>query len=85
MEWEQGLTRVRTKDLKKLLSLLHHKELKTPVNAIELSRCGLPHLVGEVSLLRKLDSAGLHAVLVAVIMERMVENKPRLYIVPHED
>jgi len=73
-----GLTEVETQHLKQLLSLVHKRELSFPLDVHELTRTGLQHcappLLGQ---LRGLDEAGVRAVLIAVLAERLPANRLR--------
>lgn len=67
-----ALTSVPTVDLKKALSLLHRGELVCPLTPLELTRNGLQnHLDAMLGHLRGLDTAGVRAVLTAVLAERI--------------
>jgi hypothetical protein len=73
-----GLTRVSTDDLKKALANLHHGELKSPLHIHDLTRVGLQHCANELlAAMRGLDDAGLRAVLVTVIAERLPRNEAK--------
>ncbi len=68
----QALTSVPTEDLKKALLLLHRGELSVPITALEITRHRLQaHQDALLGHLRGLDSAGVRAVLTAVLSERM--------------
>jgi hypothetical protein len=72
----QGLTEVRTDDLRKLLGLAHRGEPNYPLTAQELARMGLQHCAEPMlSTLRGLDGPAVKALLVAVIAERLPANK----------
>ena len=67
-----ALTSVPTDDLKKALGLLHRGELVCPLTPLELTRNGLQnHLDAMLGHLRGLDTAGVRAVLTAVLAERL--------------
>jgi len=74
-----GLTEVKTKHLKQLLSLVHRGEFSYPLDVQELARTGLQHcappLLGQ---LRGLDEPAVRAVLTAVLAERLPANRQRL-------
>lgn len=73
-----GLTRVSTTDLKKALSALHRGHLRFPLTIEELTRFGLQHCANDLlGVLRQVDEAGARAVLVAVLAERLAEEKRR--------
>lgn len=73
-----GLTEVETVDLKKLLSLAHQGELTFPLDIHELARTGLQHCAPAIlGQLRGLDEAGVRAVLIAVLAERVPTNRLR--------
>ncbi len=73
-----GLTEVPTDDLKRCLRAVHRGDLPCPVTADTLALVGLqdrsPPLL---ETLRDLPEAGVRAVLVAVIAERLPQNRPR--------
>lgn len=67
-----GLTSVPLDVLKKALSLLHQGILEAPVGAAGLATAGFQDFQEPfLSTLRGLDRAGVKAVLVAVIAERL--------------
>lgn len=71
-----GLTKVATQDLKKALRQLHRGEMQLPLSMLEVSRCGLTHVAAELNrALRGLDEAGVRAVLVNVLSERLAQDK----------
>ena len=72
IEAGQGLTRITTEDLKRLLRALHHGDLRTPLAIDELTRFGLQDVAADLlALLRSLDEKAIRAVLVAVLAERL--------------
>ncbi len=73
-----GLTDVKTDDLKKLLAAVHRATITCPLTMDELARHGLQHC-GDLLLhhLRHLDAQAVRAVVVAVIAERLPQNKQR--------
>ncbi|EDM79726.1 hypothetical protein PPSIR1_16730 [Plesiocystis pacifica SIR-1] len=76
-----ALTGVPTDDLKKLLRLVHRKEIELPITPVGLSLVGLQHRTEEfMQVLRGLDEPGVRAVLVAVTAERIEGEKktPRI-------
>ena len=73
-----GLTQVSTPDLKKAFKALHRGELECPLTIADLTRVGLQHCAGDLlEMLRGLDHAGVRAVLVAVIAERLAQEKAK--------
>ena len=71
-----GLTEVHTRDLKKLLGLVHREEPNYPLSATELARMGLQHCSAPLlAALRGVDAVGARAVLVAVLAERLPSNR----------
>ena len=73
-----GLTEVPTDDLKRALRAVHRGDLPCPITADTLACVGLqdrsPPLM---ETLRGLDETAVRAVLVAVIAERLPQNKQR--------
>jgi len=68
----EGLTSLKTDELKKLLSLLHRKELGLPFTAHSVACAGFQYRQGELmAAFRDLDEAGVRAVLVCVLAERL--------------
>lgn len=73
-----GLTEVPIADLRKALSALHRGWLECPLTPSDLARVGLQHCSDDLlGTLRGLDAPGVRAVLVAVIAERMPQNRER--------
>ena len=73
-----GLTEVESKHLKQMLALVHRGEFTFPIDVQELARTGLQHCQGPLlAQLRGLDEAGVRAVLVAVLAERIPNNRLR--------
>ena len=73
-----GLTEVETKHLKQMLSLVHRGEYSYPIDVHELARTGLQHSQGPLlAALRGLDEAGVRAVLVVALAERVPSNRLR--------
>lgn len=69
-----GLRYLPTEVLKKLLRHLHHGEVECPLRPIPLAALGLQvHAERLLGTLRGLDAAGVRAVLVAVLAERIDE------------
>lgn len=67
-----GLKDVETEALKRLLSAVHKEMVYYPLDISELTRLGLQYCAQEIiSGVRGLDGAGVRAVLVAVLAERM--------------
>lgn len=73
-----ALTTVTTKDLRTLLRAVFKKQLECPLSPSALAMVGLqdasPALLGQ---LRGLDAAAVHAVLVAVLAERSLDEQSR--------
>jgi hypothetical protein len=68
----KGLTVLRTDELKKLLLLLHQGHLEGPVSPEGLTIVGFQYRTGLLmGALRGLSTAGIRAVLVCVLAERM--------------
>jgi len=71
-----GLTEVARADLKKALKVVHSGQLCAPLSLPELTRCGLQHCANDLmGALRGVDTAGMRAVLVSVLAERMAQEK----------
>lgn len=71
-----GLTRVTTGNLKKALSALHQGHFTFPLTIEDLTRVGLQHCANDfLGVLRKADEHGVRAVLVAVIAERLEQQR----------
>jgi hypothetical protein len=67
----RGLTGVTTEQLKTALRMLHRGELEAPLTIVGLTRVGLQNVANEfLDHLRGVDTAGVRAVLVAVLAER---------------
>lgn len=72
-----GLKSVSTADLRTLLRALHREQLTCPLTPVGLTSVGLQDAVGDMlAHMRGLDRAAVHAVVVAVIAERGVEDEP---------
>jgi hypothetical protein len=68
----EGLTTLKTEELKKLLGLLHRGELNLPFTAQSVACAGFQYRSGELmAALRDLEEAGVRAVLVCVLAERL--------------
>ena len=71
-----GLTEVSSKDLSQALRSLYRGDLELPVHVAGLARVGLQHCSQPLmAQLRDLDHAGVQAVLVSVLAERMRLNQ----------
>lgn len=71
--YSSGLTEVGTVELKRALSLLHSGDFDVPVSAWGLARVGLQHVQNPLmDALRGLDAAGVRAVVVSVLAERVL-------------
>ncbi|MCB9702112.1 MAG: hypothetical protein H6711_09470 [Myxococcales bacterium] len=69
-----GLRWIPTATLKKLLRHVHHQEIECPLAPIPLAALGLQEQAERLlGALRGLDAAGVRAVLVAVLAERIDE------------
>lgn len=66
----QGLTHLPTRDLERLLRLVHRGELTCPIDQPALATVGLLRMVDMLGHLRGLDAKAVQAVLVAVLAER---------------
>ena len=74
-----GLTQVKTQDLKKALLVVHQGHMNAPLSLPELTRCGLQHCADHLmGALRDVDTAGLRAVLVCVLAERLEQERQQL-------
>ena len=72
----EGLTSLKTKDLKTLLKLLHRGQLNLPLTAHSIACAGFQYKHQELMAnLRGLDETGVRAVLVCVLAERMAQEK----------
>lgn len=65
-----GLTRVPTSKLVRMLKLLHQEQLGFPVSGASLMTAGLSDIADDVDILKGLERQAVQAVLVAVIAER---------------
>ena len=71
-----ALTGVPTLELKQLLALLHRQQIDAPLSPAGIACIGLQHRSEEImQSLRGLDEAGVRAVLVAVLAERMAADQ----------
>lgn len=69
---EAGLLEVTTADLKKALLAVHRGDFDVPPSAPGVARIGLQHCAAPLlTQLRGLDLAGVRAVLVCVLQERL--------------
>jgi hypothetical protein len=67
-----ALTDVPTIELERLLRFVYRQEIELPITPVGLARVGLQHRSEEfMQSLRGLDEAGVRAVLVAVVAERI--------------
>ena len=67
-----GLTSLTTEQLKRLLSYLHQGKLSLPLDAHSIACAGFQFRHQELmAALRGLDEAGVRAVLVCVLAERL--------------
>ena len=72
----EGLTSLKTEELKTLLRLLHRGQLILPLTAHSVACAGFQYKQQELmSNLRGLDEAGVRAVLVCVLAERLAKQK----------
>ncbi|MEC7987419.1 MAG: hypothetical protein VX278_19780 [Myxococcota bacterium] len=68
----QGLTKLRTDELKKLLRLLYREEVETPLSPKRIACIGFQYRQEELmNALRDLDARAMQAVIVAVLAERL--------------
>jgi len=73
-----GLTDVSTRDIKKLLSLVHRQELTFPLSIQELTRVGLQHIADRLlPELRGLDELAVRALAMCIVAERLPVNAVR--------
>lgn len=74
----EGLTSLKTEELKTLLRLLHRGQLLLPLTAHSIACAGFQYKHHELMAnLRGLDEAGVRAVLVCVLAERLAQENPR--------
>jgi hypothetical protein len=66
----EGLTRVGTPELERLLRAVHRKTLDFPVTRSNLIACAFGHVEEHLGLLLGLDQVAAQRVLVAVLAER---------------
>ncbi|MEC7240620.1 MAG: hypothetical protein VXW32_05240 [Myxococcota bacterium] len=72
----EGLTTLKTEELKTLLRLLHRGQLSLPLTAHSVACAGFQYKHHELMAnLRGLDEAGVRAVLVCVLAERLAQEK----------
>ena len=68
----QGLTKLRTDELKKLLSLIYKEEVETPLSAKRIACIGFQYKQEELmNAFRDLNAYAIQAVLIAVLAERL--------------
>lgn len=73
-----ALTGVPTNELEQMLRYIHRGELPTPLSPAAVALVGLQHRSEDImQSMRGLDEAGVRAVLVAVLAERL-ERERRL-------
>ena len=65
-----GLTHLNDQQLERLLKAVHRGYVKCPLTAEQLMGSGLADIYDRAGFLRGLDTAGVKAVLVAVLAER---------------
>lgn len=76
----KGLTGLRTKELKKLLSHIYQDELECPVNVERIARVGFQYKQEELTAaLRGLDKEAIRIVLVCVLAERKKQEGAAFY------
>jgi hypothetical protein len=66
----QGLTGIKTEDLREVLRAVHRGDLPCPITQIGLGQAGLLRLVDDLAHVRGLDEQAVRAVLVAALAER---------------
>jgi hypothetical protein len=68
----EGLTTLKTEELKKLLGMLHRGDLELPFSAHSVACAGFQYRQMEImSAFRDLDTPAVRAVLVCVLAERL--------------
>lgn len=68
----QGLTTLKTEELKKLLGMLHRGDLILPFTAHSVACCGFQYRQMEImSAFRDLEKPAVRAILVCVLAERL--------------
>lgn len=71
----QALTKLATRDLERLLALVHRGELLCPIDELRIHTAGLSYLVDKLGFLKGLPESAVRAVLVAVLAERRARAK----------
>lgn len=66
----EGLTRVRTEELERLLKAIHRKTLDSPITRSNLIACAFGHIEEHLGLLLGLDHTAAQRIVVAVLAER---------------
>ena len=75
----EGLTSLKTAELKKLLGILHKGQFDLPISAHSIACAGFQYKHAELmSAFRGVDEAGIRAVLVCVLAERLSQEKAAL-------
>lgn len=75
-----GLTALKTKELKKLLSHVYQKELECPITVESIARVGFQYKQEEISsALRGLNADAVRCVLVCVLAERKKQEGAEFY------
>lgn len=76
----KGLTGLKTKELKKLLSHVYKEELECPIDVERVARVGFQYKQEEITAaLRGLDSEAIRCVLVCVLAERKKQEGAAFY------
>ena len=69
----QALTKLATRDLERLLALVHRGELVCPIDELGIHTAGLSYLVDKLGFLKGLPEPAVRAALVAVLAERRAQ------------
>ena len=76
----QGLSAIKTPDLKRLLSFLYKEELQCPLTPQRIACVGFQYKQEELmGALRGLDATAVQAVLVCVLAERRQQEGKKFY------
>jgi hypothetical protein len=66
----EGLTRVPSGELERLLKAIHRRTLESPISRSNLIACAFGHIEEHLGLLLGLDHTAAQRILVAVLAER---------------
>lgn len=76
----KGLTGLKTRELKKLLSHVYKEELECPINVERVARVGFQYKQEEITAaLRGLDREAIRCILVCVLAERKKQEGDAFY------